>query len=111
MRIYTSKHDQPIIEIQPTLGPVCNTTPLTLAYTSSLSFAEHYGAYRKCITEKNVHGIEAYLHTEKVEEATADTEYHVDPDIQTAIAHEVIIYDHVTEPLTIYMMKKLKEEK
>ena len=33
VRIYTSKHNQPIIEIQPTLGPVCNTTPLTLAYT------------------------------------------------------------------------------
>ena len=103
MRIYTSKHDQPIIEIQPTLGPVCNTTPLTLAYTASPGFAEHYDACRKCITEKTVHRIATYLHTEKVKEATADTKYHVVPENQTAIAHEIIIYDHVTDPPdTIY---------
>ena len=66
-------------------------------------FAEHYDACRKCITEKTVHGIETYPHTEKVEETTADTEYHVDPENQTAIAHEIIIYDHVTGPPdTIY---------
>ena len=109
MRIYTSKHDQPIIEIQHTLGPICNSTPLTLACTSSPGFAERYDAGRKCMTEKKVHGIETYLHTDEVEEATADTEYHVDPE--TAIAHEIIILDHVTEPPdTIYMMKKLMEE-
>ena len=107
VRIYTSKHDKPIIEIQPTLGPVCNTTPLILAYTSSPGFAEHYDACRKCITEKNVHRLEAYLHTAKVEDATADTEYHVDPENQTGIAHEIIIYDHVTEPPdNIYILKK-----
>ena len=66
-------------------------------------FAEHYDACRKCITEKTVHGIEAYPHTEKVEETTADTEYYVDPENQTAIAHKIIIYDHVTDPPdTIY---------
>ena len=48
VRIYTSKQDQPIIEIQPTLGPVCNTELITLAYTSSPGFAEHYDACRKC---------------------------------------------------------------
>ena len=42
VRIYTSKHDQPMVENQPTLGPYCNTTPLTLAYTSTPGFAEHY---------------------------------------------------------------------
>ena len=52
---------------------------------------------------REIHGIETYLHTEKVEEATADTKYHVVPESQTAIEHEIIIYDHVTDPPdTIY---------
>ena len=60
MQIDTSKQEQSIIEIQQTLGSVCNTEPITPAYTSSAGFAEHYDACRKCTTEERMHGIEHY---------------------------------------------------
>ena len=97
MQIDTSKQEQPIIDIQQTLGSVCNTEPIALAYTSSAGFAEHYDACRKCTTEERMHGIEHYQQKKNVQEASVDPGCCVDLKNQTAVAHEIIIYDNVTE--------------
>ena len=98
MQIDTSKQEQSIIEIQQTLGSVCNTEPITLGYTSSAGFAEHYDACRKCTTEESMHGIEHHPQNKNVQEASVDPGCCVDLKNQTAIAHEIIIYYNVTEP-------------
>ena len=49
VQIHTSKQDEPIIEVQSTLGSVCNTVPITLAYTLSTGFAVHYDACKNIL--------------------------------------------------------------
>ena len=48
--------------------------------------------------KERMHEIEHYLQNKNVQEASVDPGCCVDLQNQTAIAHEIIIYDKVTEP-------------
>ena len=50
VRIYSSKPEQPVIEVQPTLGQHNESEPVCLAYISSPGISEHYDGCIKCST-------------------------------------------------------------
>lgn len=50
VRIYSSKPEQPVIEVQPTLGHLVESEPVCLAYISSPGISEHYDGCIKCST-------------------------------------------------------------
>lgn len=54
VRIYSSKPEQPVIEIQPTLGSRVETEPICLAYTSSPGISEYYDGCIKCSRDNQI---------------------------------------------------------